>query len=124
MLLRGLPEGAWAIVTSCGAELARALIAHAGLPEPVLVITADDVAQTKPSPMCYLAAAKALGKLPGACLVVEDSRAGVMAGKAAGMTVLAITGTRTQRFDAADRCVPALTELRLEKNEDGTIALR
>ncbi|TPE48443.1 HAD family phosphatase [Maribrevibacterium harenarium] len=48
----------------------------------------DDVAHGKPAPDLYLAAAAALGKHPSQCLVIEDSLAGIQAGKAAGATVL------------------------------------
>lgn len=44
-----------------------------------------DVAQGKPAPDLFLAAAKAEGVAPGACVVVEDSVPGVMGAVAAGM---------------------------------------
>lgn len=53
---------------------------------------ADRVARPKPAPDVYLAAADTLGVAPQACLVVEDSVAGVAAASAAGMTVLGFIG--------------------------------
>ncbi|WP_144111988.1 HAD family hydrolase [Paraburkholderia sp. BCC1886] len=53
---------------------------------------ADAVANPKPAPDVYLAAAKGLGLAPSACLVVEDSVTGVTAATAAGMTVLGFIG--------------------------------
>lgn len=53
----------------------------------------DDVAQPKPAPDLYLAAANALGVDPQYCLVIEDSIAGVQAGTAAGMSVHAYSET-------------------------------
>ncbi len=53
---------------------------------------ADSVANPKPSPDVYLAAAKGLRLAPSACLVVEDSVTGVTAASAAGMTVLGFIG--------------------------------
>ena len=53
-----------------------------------LTISRDEVAQGKPAPECYLAAAEALGVAAGECLVVEDSVTGAKAGLAAGMTTL------------------------------------
>lgn len=47
-----------------------------------------EMAQSKPSPEVYLAAAAALKTEPGACVVIEDSVTGVTAGVAAGATVL------------------------------------
>jgi HAD superfamily hydrolase (TIGR01509 family) len=53
---------------------------------------ADAVAQPKPAPDVYLAAARGLAVTPEACLVVEDSVTGVTAAKAAGMTVIGFIG--------------------------------
>jgi HAD superfamily hydrolase (TIGR01509 family) len=46
--------------------------------------------KSKPAPDIYLAAAKAAGVTPAHCLVVEDSVAGVTAGRAAGMDCLGL----------------------------------
>ncbi len=51
--------------------------------------SARDVAKGKPSPELFLAAAAAEGVPPEACLVVEDSRPGIMAASAAGMACVA-----------------------------------
>ncbi|WP_233864321.1 HAD family hydrolase [Paraburkholderia adhaesiva] len=56
------------------------------------VYCADKVAKPKPAPDVYLAAAEGTGVAPRACLVVEDSVAGVSAARAAGMTVLGFVG--------------------------------
>ncbi|OLL29732.1 HAD family hydrolase [Burkholderia sp. SRS-W-2-2016] len=53
---------------------------------------ADAVANPKPAPDVYLAAAQGFGLAPGACLVVEDSVTGVSAAAAAGMAVLGFIG--------------------------------
>ncbi len=54
--------------------------------------TADMVANPKPAPDVYLAAARALKVDPLRCLVVEDSVTGVTAARAAGMQVLGFIG--------------------------------
>lgn len=54
--------------------------------------SASMVAQGKPAPDLFLHAAAMLGYAPRACLVVEDSPAGVMAAQAAGMRVVAFAG--------------------------------
>ena len=46
----------------------------------------------KPDPDIFLHAAKEFGVSPSACVVVEDSLAGIQAGKAAGMRVIGFTG--------------------------------
>ena len=58
------------------------------------VITGDEVQQGKPHPDIYLGAAKKLGISPEACLAIEDSLAGIAAGKAANMRVAAIPDRR------------------------------
>ena len=52
------------------------------------VHSARDVGRGKPAPDLFLATAFASAKPPSACLVVEDSRPGVIAARAAGMACL------------------------------------
>nr|WP_295684328.1 beta-phosphoglucomutase [uncultured Lachnoclostridium sp.] len=59
-------------------------------PEIDAVACGIDVTKSKPDPEVFLIAAKKLGLLPKECLVVEDSYAGVVAAKAAGMKSLAV----------------------------------
>ena len=54
------------------------------------VVTACEVAHGKPEPDIYLEVAKRLGVQPENCLVFEDIPAGIMAGKAAGVPVIAM----------------------------------
>ena len=54
------------------------------------VVSSDEVAVGKPAPDVYRLAASRLGVAPAACLVVEDSLNGVLAGRAAGMTVVLV----------------------------------
>ncbi|EPX75415.1 HAD family hydrolase [Salipiger mucosus] len=54
--------------------------------------TVAEVAQGKPAPDLPLRAAEKAGVAPARCLLVEDSRAGIQAGLAAGMTVWHFTG--------------------------------
>ena len=54
----------------------------------------DQVEDGKPHPAGYLRAAELLGIPAAHSLVVEDAPAGVEAGRAAGMTVIAVTTTR------------------------------
>ena len=111
-LLERVPRGALAVVTSCGAELAAARLSAAGLPSPAILVTADAVRRGKPAPDAYLVAAQALGAEPHACVVIEDSPAGVNAGRAAGMTVWAVTTTHDEAELAdAGRTAPDLSAL-------------
>lgn len=59
-------------------------------------ISGDMVTRCKPDPEIFLTAAAKLGLKPEECLVFEDAIAGVMAAKAAGMKVIALTSTHTR----------------------------
>jgi HAD superfamily hydrolase (TIGR01509 family) len=56
-------------------------------------VTATEVKQGKPAPDVFLRAAELLGVTPRECWVIEDSKPGIAAGLAAGMSVVAITNT-------------------------------
>jgi HAD superfamily hydrolase (TIGR01509 family) len=76
--------------------------------------SALDEANGKPAPDVYLAAARRLGLSPASCLAVEDSPAGVLAAKHAGMTCVAVPDpllTGDLRYRRADLILPSLTEL-------------
>jgi len=55
-----------------------------------LSLCGDEVPARKPDPSPYLMAMDALGVRPEECVVVEDSRAGITAGLAAGAAVLGV----------------------------------
>ncbi len=80
-----------ALVTgSSTAEMQQALAAL-GLATPFdFTIASEDVSRSKPSPEGYLLAASQLGVPPESCVVIEDSLAGIAAGLAAKMTVVAV----------------------------------
>ncbi|WP_405427819.1 HAD family hydrolase [Streptomyces erythrochromogenes] len=86
-LLRALPTGSWALVTSNYEHRVRGRFARTGLPVPEVVVDAASVAEGKPSPVPYLLAAARLGAEPQDCLVIEDAPSGVRSGLRAGMTV-------------------------------------
>ena len=55
------------------------------------IITADDIMHSKPSPECYLTAARRLCTKPSDCIVFEDSFNGMKSGRSAGMKVVGLT---------------------------------
>ena len=57
------------------------------------ILTSEDFAESKPSPDCYLRAAKCLGVSTNECVVFEDSINGLRSGCAAGMTVVGLLTT-------------------------------
>lgn len=58
------------------------------------ITTGEEVQRGKPHPDIYLRTARKLAARPEDCLVVEDALAGIAAGKAAGMRVVAIPDAR------------------------------
>jgi HAD superfamily hydrolase (TIGR01509 family) len=71
------------------------------------IFSAEDVARGKPAPDLFLHAAEQMGVRPDRCVVVEDSRPGVQAARAAGMRILAFAGGLTPRelLDGVDTIV-------------------
>ena len=61
------------------------------------IFSAEDVPAGKPAPDLLLHAAEQLAATPARCVVVEDSRSGVQAARAAGMRVLAFAGGLSPR---------------------------
>jgi HAD superfamily hydrolase (TIGR01509 family) len=85
------------------------------------VYSSDAVARGKPEPDLFLHAAERMGCAPARSLVIEDSVHGVLAGKAAGMTVWGFVGgshnagrgSGAMLADAgADRILHDMAELR------------
>lgn len=125
-LLRSLPGGSWAIVTSATRRLLIGRLQAAGLPVPNLIISGDMVERGKPDPEPYRRGAELIHARPEECLVVEDAPSGIRAGVAAGCTVLGVEGThaREELLSAGARwVVPSLAEVRAEE-ADGQVRLR
>ena len=60
------------------------------------IFSASEVPRGKPAPDLFLHAAKRMGVEPAACVVIEDSRFGVEAARAAGMLALGYAGGLTR----------------------------
>ncbi len=74
-----------------------------------VIVTADDVARSKPDPQTYTLAVEQLaarhpdlGLRPGTCLAIEDTPFGIASARAAGLMTLglATTGPADRLFDA------------------------
>ena len=110
-LLHRLKEHRWAVVTSASRALATVRLQCAGLPVPSLLISGDDVFRGKPDPEGYLKAADRLGVPYDRCVVVEDTPAGILAGRNAGMTVLALSTTFAPEYLLGALCAPDFTQV-------------
>jgi sugar-phosphatase len=117
-LLASLPAGRWAVVTSAGRRLAEARLAAVGI-DPPLLISADDITRGKPDPEPFLLAAAKLGADPARCVVLEDAPAGLAAGRASGMTTVALTTTHEAHELTADVVVKDLSAVAALVTEAG-----
>jgi HAD superfamily hydrolase (TIGR01509 family) len=74
------------------------------------ILAGDVVSKKKPDPEIYNLALKRLGLNPDECVVVEDSRNGQLAAKAAGMYCVVTTNgyTENEDFSEANLVVPEL----------------
>ncbi|EFX01689.1 glycerol-3-phosphate phosphatase [Grosmannia clavigera kw1407] len=112
----------WAIVTSGSQPLVTGWLARLGLPTPEHLITAESVADGKPNPACYQLGLEALQltAVAESVLVLEDSPAGIRAGKAAGCKVLGLVTSHTAEQVAAagpDWIVKDLTSVRVVEQQ-------
>ncbi|AGS68430.1 HAD family hydrolase [Streptomyces collinus] len=108
--LDSLPADRWAVVTSATGRLAEARLGAVGI-TPKILVSADDVTRGKPDPEPYLLAARQLGVDPARCVVFEDAPAGLRAGRAAGMTTVALATTHRAHELDADLVVENLAAL-------------
>ena len=66
------------------------------------VLAGDVVSKKKPAPDIYLLGLEKAGLKPEEVIVIEDSRNGVLAAKAAGMNVVVTTNHYTEKEDVSD----------------------
>ena len=92
-VLAGL-NGPRCVASSSNPERIRRALELTGLIDWLApnLFSATMVACGKPAPDLFLFAADRMATAPDDCVVIEDSEAGVLAGKAAGMRVLGFTG--------------------------------
>lgn len=79
-----------------------------------VVASGEEVKESKPAPDVFLLAAKRLGVKAENCLVLEDSKYGVMAAKKAGMTAILVPDMFTPDEEVknlADNIVKNLNEI-------------
>ena len=84
------------------------------------ILAGDVVSKKKPDPEIYLMALEKAGLEPDECLVIEDSKNGVVAAHAAGIRIVATTNFYTEKEDLslADMVVTCLGDL---DGETGTL---
>jgi HAD superfamily hydrolase (TIGR01509 family) len=102
-----------AVATSSGRSYADRLLNRHGLAHRfAFVLTSEDVTRGKPDPQIYRLAAERFAVPAGDLLVLEDSPAGVEAGRRAGAVVVGIPHEHSpaEALRAADLIVPRLDD--------------
>jgi len=102
------------LVTGSSRQEVQQVLPHLGEDAAFdVIVAAEDVARSKPAPDGYQAALKALGLEPHEVVVIEDSEAGITAGREAGCHVLAVRAGNFGGWkqDHAHRVLGTLDEL-------------
>ena len=87
-----------------------------------VIVTADDVAVSKPDPACYRLAVERLaavcpgrGIAPETCIVIEDTPGGIASAHGAGLAVVGVTNSYpADRLKGVVRVVESLEEISLD----------
>ena len=89
-----------AVASSSDPETIRIILQKSGLEKYFShAISSLEVGKSKPEPDVFIHAAKLLGAKPENCLVIEDSKNGIKAAKAAGMYCVAYSGLAAENQD-------------------------
>ncbi|MFW9080848.1 HAD family hydrolase [Pseudomonas sp. P2757] len=122
--LQSLPAQRWAMVTSAPRDLALRRMAAAGIPEPAVMITAEDVTAGKPDPAGYRLAAKRLGLEPQDCLIFEDAAVGILAAEAAGSPLMIITATHHHPIETPHANIASYNAITVNITRDGQLQIK
>lgn len=81
-----------------------------------IIITSEDVTNSKPDPEPYLVAARRLQITPADCIVIENAPKGIRAAKRAGMFCIALRTTiqNDELLKEADLIVNAVSEINIQ----------
>lgn len=103
-----------AVATSSDSKMVELSLRAAGLDGRFsCIVSGDQVSNGKPAPDLFLEAARRLAVLPQACIVFEDSEAGLQAANAAGIPAIMIPDLKPPSPQAkalAFRILPSLHE--------------
>jgi mannitol-1-/sugar-/sorbitol-6-/2-deoxyglucose-6-phosphatase len=106
-----------AVATSSPKLLMEAVLSKLNIQSKIkFAVSADGLEYAKPHPEIFLKTAKLLGVHPTRCLVIEDTINGMIAAKAARMTVCVVPepiAYNNPRFALADQVLNNLNELKL-----------
>ena len=103
-----------AIASSSPLRLINAVCDRLGLTRITVRCSATNEARGKPAPDVYLTAARRLGVATASCLALEDSPAGIVSARSAGMRCVAVPDpllAADPRYREADLVLESLTSL-------------
>jgi sugar-phosphatase len=124
-LVHSILKDSWGVVTSGTRRLASARLRLAGVPDPKVLVAADDVSNGKPHPEPYLKGAERLGVKPEECVVIEDAPAGIQAAHAAGMKAIGLASTYPgAALTAADAVIQRLNQIRVAVEGERRLILK
>lgn len=114
-LLQELMPQEWAIVTSAQRALAERWLKMAKLPQPTIMICAEDVGASKPSPEGYILAGQLLKCELSDAFIFEDAEAGFVAAREAGATVIGV-GVSTHLSHLADKWILDYQAVKIDRS--------
>jgi beta-phosphoglucomutase len=118
---RGIPM---AVASGALRHEIEAFIASLGLNGAFrVIVAADEVKKSKPDPETYILAMQRLRQTRGSkllapenCVAIEDTRAGILSAKLAGLVVIAVTNSfSATELAEADEVIGSLSELSFPK---------
>jgi HAD superfamily hydrolase (TIGR01509 family) len=81
-----------------------------------IIVSGDDVSNSKPDPEIFIQAANKLNKKRENCVIIEDSLHGITAEKVANIKVIAITSCFSrEQLNSADLIVDDLSQISLQE---------
>ena len=105
-----------AVASSSFPEIIELILERTGIRKYFqVVVSSQEAGKSKPEPDVFLLAARKLKVMPDECLVVEDSKNGIKAAQAAGMSCVAYQspGVDPQSQKEADTVVKSYTQLEI-----------
>lgn len=108
------------IAIGSSSKNAKLILQNVGLNDVFDAVSdGNNITHSKPHPEVFLKAAEMLGVAPQKCVVVEDAVSGVTAGKAAGMTTIAMSDAALS--DMADYRIRRFSQIAaIVLNEENT----
>ena len=101
-----------ALATSASKERALKQLRYADIEKFFdIIVSRDDVKETKPNPDIFLKAAKKLNVNPNECIVIEDSGAGIKAAFNAGMIAIHVVDLKEPDNEIIRACYKSFNNL-------------